>query len=259
MKSKLVFFDIDGTLVSHAGESHVPEPTVEALKRLVQKGHVPAVATARNLALTRKTAAALGIDLLVCCNGAQGILKGKLLYETFLGEDFARIFRERARAENSLFSRKTYALGAENVYTDLKEEKFDAFILSQVGFDCKKPLTSAERIQLACVFAPFPLRLREWRERRDVDVVEFPSSTELRPPGVSKWSGIVRAAAAAGFGAEDLIAVGDGLNDVDMIQNASLGIAVGGAGPELKSAADFVARDIDEGGILSAFRDLGMI
>jgi Cof subfamily protein (haloacid dehalogenase superfamily) len=256
MKSKLVFFDIDGTLVSHAGRSHVPKATAEALKRLAQKGHVPAVATARNLALTRKTAAALGIDLLVCCNGAQGVLKGELLYETFLSEDFARAFREWARAKNSPFSQKAYALDSENVYTDLNEDYLDAFILAQAGRDCKKPLAYAEWIQLVCVFEPFP---PQWRERRDVDVVEFPNSTEFRPPGTSKWSGIARAAAAAGFDAEDLVAVGDGLNDVDMIQNASLGIAVGGARPELKSVADFIAQDIDEGGILSAFRDLGMI
>jgi Cof subfamily protein (haloacid dehalogenase superfamily) len=260
MKSKLVFFDVDGTLVSHVGKSHVPEPTTEALKRLVQKGHVPAVATARNLALTRKTAASLGIDLLVCCNGAQGVRKGELLYETFLSEDFTRTLR--AEVEDPSFPRMSYALGAENVYTDLNEDALDAFILDQAGPNRKRSLASAEWIQLFCVFAPFPSL---WRERRDLDVVDFPSSTEfpgsteLRPSGASKWSGIVRTAAAAGFDIEDIVTVGDGLNDLDMIRNASLGIAVGGAKPELKAVADFVAPDIDEGGILSAFCDLGLI
>jgi Cof subfamily protein (haloacid dehalogenase superfamily) len=254
MKSKLVFFDIDGTLVSHVGKSHVPEPTAETLKRLVQKGHVPAVATARNLALTRKTAASLGIDLLVCCNGAQGVRKGELLYETFLSEDFTRALR--AEVEDPSFPRMSYALSAENVYTDLSEDTLDAFILDQAGPNRKRPLASAERIQLFCVFAPFPSL---WRQRQDLDVVDFPSSTEFRPSGAFKWSGIVRAAAAAGFDIEDIVAVGDGLNDLDMIRNAPLGIAVGGAKPELKAVADFVSPDIDEGGILSAFCDLGLI
>jgi Cof subfamily protein (haloacid dehalogenase superfamily) len=254
MKSKLVFFDIDGTLVSHVGKFHVPEPTLEALKRLAQKGHVPAVATGRNLALTRKTASSLGIDSLVCCNGAQGIRKGESLYEAFLGEDFTRALR--ALAENPSFSGKAYALDAENVYTDINEDFLDAFLLDQGGPGRKKTFAAVERVQLACVFAPIP---PQWRKSWDLDIIEFPDSTEFRPSGASKWSGIVRFATESGFDVEDIVTVGDGLNDVDMIQNASLGIAVGGAKPELKAVADFITQDIDEGGILSAFCDLGLI
>ncbi|MDR1378996.1 MAG: Cof-type HAD-IIB family hydrolase [Synergistaceae bacterium] len=257
MKSKLVFFDIDGTLVSYAGKSHVPEPTVEALKRLAQKGHVPAVATGRNLALTRKTASSLGIDSLVCCNGAQGIRKGESLYEVFLSEDFTQNFR----SEFSSSSRKSYALDAENVYTNMNEDYLDAYLLEQAGHSCKKNLISAERVHLVCVFDSdsFPPQWRKRRKSWNLDIVEFPNSTEFRPSGTSKWSGIVRLATAVGFDVKDIVTVGDGLNDMDMIQNASLGIAVGGAKPELKAVADFITQDIDEGGIFSAFCDLGLI
>ena len=53
--------------------------------------------------------------------------------------------------------------------------------------------------------------------------------------------------------------VGDGLNDMEMVRNAATGIAVGGANAELKAVADLVTEDIDEGGLLSAFRKLKMI
>jgi Cof subfamily protein (haloacid dehalogenase superfamily) len=252
MNKKLVFFDVDGTLVSHAGKSHVPEATAEALRRLKEKGHVPAIATARNLALTRRTAAFFGIDLLVCCNGAHVLRGGDGIHESCLGEVFTKIFREEAFS----FSPKAYALDAENVYTEIGEDYFDAFLIEQASRDCKKNLAAVERVHLAYIFAPLPAR---WRGYEDVGVIETPRYTEFRPLGASKWSGVVTAAASAGFGLDDVVTVGDGLNDMEMIKNARLGVAVGGAEAELKEAADFVTADIDDGGLLSAFQALDMI
>jgi hydroxymethylpyrimidine pyrophosphatase-like HAD family hydrolase len=222
------------------------------VERLKENGHVPAIATARNLTLTRKTAAFFGIDLLVCCNGAHVIQGGDDLYAVYLDEDFTKVFR----AEAFSFSQNAYALGVENVYTDTNKDYFEAFVLEQAGFNCIKSLGVMERPQLAYMFAPLP---PQWREYGNVDMIETPRYTEFRSPNVSKWSGVVMTAAAAGFGLDDVVTVGDGLNDVEMVRNASLGLAVGGAGAELKAVADLVTEDIDEGGILSAFRKLGMI
>ncbi|MDR1375987.1 MAG: Cof-type HAD-IIB family hydrolase [Synergistaceae bacterium] len=252
MNRKLVFFDIDGTLVSHAERSHIPEPTVEAVKRLKENGHVPAIATARNLALTRKTANFFGIDLLVCCNGAYTAQGENAIFAKYIDGDFPRVFREEAFS----FSESAYALDIENVYTDMCQDYFKAFIVGQAGFDCTKKLLAIERFQLAYIFAPLPAG---WRGREGADMIETPRYTEFRPSGVSKWSGIVVAAAAAGFDLENVVTVGDGLNDMEMVRSASLGIAVGGAHAELKAAADLVTEDIDEGGIFSAFRKLNMI
>jgi Cof subfamily protein (haloacid dehalogenase superfamily) len=252
MDKKLVFFDIDGTLISHVGKSHVPEPTVEAVKCLKKNGHVPAIATARNVVLTRKTAAFFGIDLIVCCNGAH-VARGKDdICTLYLDEDFTKIFR----AEAFSLSPNAYALDMENVYTEMYQDYFKAFVFDQAGFDCTKKLAAIERFQLAYIFAPLPPR---WRGHKNVDMIETPRYTEFRPPGVSKWSGVVKAAAAAGFGLDNVVTVGDGLNDLEMVRNAPLGLAVGGAAAELKAIADFVTEDIDEGGIFSAFRKLDMI
>ncbi|MDR1979591.1 MAG: Cof-type HAD-IIB family hydrolase [Synergistaceae bacterium] len=252
MNKKLVFFDIDGTLVSHVGKSHVPEPTAEAVKRLRQNGHTPAIATARNLALTRKTAAFFGIDLLVCCNGAYVARGDDDIRDTYLDEGFTGVFR----AEAFSVSPNAYALDIRNVYTEMNEDYFEAFILDQAGYDCKKNLAAIERVQLAYIFAPLPDR---WRGHEGVETIETPRYTEFRPPRVSKWSGIVAAAAAAGFDLGDVVTVGDGLNDIEMVRNAPLGLAVGAANTELKAVADLVTEDIDQGGILSAFLKLDMI
>ena len=254
MAKKLIFFDIDGTLISHVGKSHIPEPTVQAVKGLIKNGHVPAIATARNLALTRKIAAFFDIDIVVCCNGAHVacLAAGRDIYGTWLSDDFTREFRTEA----SSISKQAYALDAEHVYTDWNDVFLDAFIVEQAGAGGKKKLNSMQHAQLAYVFSTPP---REWVRRDDVDAIGATGHTEFRPRGVSKWSGIVLASADLGFDFEDIVAVGDGVNDLEMVENACLGIAVGGANEGLKSVADLVTDDIDEGGIFSAFSSLGMV
>ena len=254
MNKKLIFFDIDGTLVSHVGKSHVPEPTIRAVRELAGNGHVPAIATGRNLALTRKTAAFFGIGIVVCCNGAHVtcLKTGRYIHESWLCDDFVRAFI----TWNSAGSERAYAFDAEHVYTDWERDFPDSFIAEEGGADCKKELTAMKRAQLAYIFSRPP---KAWLERDDVDAIETYGCTEFHPRGVSKWSGIVYAAADCGFGPEDIITIGDGHNDLEMVENASVGIAVGGASDSLKAVADVVADDIDEGGIYSVFRSLGML
>jgi 5-amino-6-(5-phospho-D-ribitylamino)uracil phosphatase len=51
-------------------------------------------------------------------------------------------------------------------------------------------------------------------------------------------------------------AIGDGLNDIEMIQASGFGIAMGNAAPQLKLAADWVTLSQDEAGVSEAVREL---
>ena len=62
-----------------------------------------------------------------------------------------------------------------------------------------------------------------------------------------------------GFSIENAMAFGDGLNDVEMLENVGFGVAMGNAEPELKPLADFVTKDIREDGILYALETLEVI
>ena len=252
MNGKLIFFDIDGTLVSHAGQSHVPEPTIEAIKLLKQNGHVLAIATGRNWVLTRKTMEFFGIDLAVCCNGAYLTRGGECLLEKWMPPSFARFFKEEIVPS----SERAYALDAVNIYVEQASKSLEDFLVAQVGFDCRKPFAALERTQGAYTFAPMP---REWEDEAEITVFKAPSYTEFRPSGVSKWSGILEMASMLEIEKEKIVTVGDGLNDLEMVRDAPFGIAVGGAKEDLKAVADMVGEDIDEGGILTAFRKLGMV
>ena len=58
---------------------------------------------------------------------------------------------------------------------------------------------------------------------------------------------------------EDVIAVGDSENDLEMLQFASVGIAMGNSSQEVKEAADMVTGSPRENGIYNAFLQLGLI
>lgn len=78
------------------------------------------------------------------------------------------------------------------------------------------------------------------------------SAAELMSPDFSKASGIRRLMAHLGDGMESTVGVGDGENDVDMIDICGTGIAMGNACRVLKEHADFVTADIEAGGIAGA-------
>jgi hydroxymethylpyrimidine pyrophosphatase-like HAD family hydrolase len=62
-----------------------------------------------------------------------------------------------------------------------------------------------------------------------------------------------------GIRQEEMIAFGDGENDMEMLQFAGIGIAMGNAEKEVKAVADYVTDDIDDDGIWKACRHFGLI
>ena len=80
------------------------------------------------------------------------------------------------------------------------------------------------------------------------------SAAELMSPDFSKRSGIKRMMAFLGDGMESTVGVGDGENDVDMIDVCNIGIAMGNACDMLKAHASYVTTDIEDGGIANAMK-----
>ncbi len=71
---------------------------------------------------------------------------------------------------------------------------------------------------------------------------------DLAPAGVSKASGLERVCRELGVAAADVLAIGDGRNDVEMLQWSGRGVAMGQAPLEVQEAADDVTRTVEEDG-----------
>jgi len=79
-------------------------------------------------------------------------------------------------------------------------------------------------------------------------VVGWTAWLDLSPVGVSKASGLRHVADALGVGAEDVLAIGDGRNDLEMLRWAGRGVAMGQSVPEVHEAADATTLTVDEDG-----------
>jgi Cof subfamily protein (haloacid dehalogenase superfamily) len=102
---------------------------------------------------------------------------------------------------------------------------------------------------------PFILRLRE-RLPAGVSIIEsgtmYNWGVEIYIEGVSKRHGAETLAAHLGVAREEVMAVGDHRNDIDMIAWAGIGVAMGNALPEVKATADWITGTVDEDGVAQA-------
>lgn len=258
MNRKYIFFDIDNTLVSHAGGTHIPPQTLEAVHLLRENGHVPAIATGRGAFLTRPTAQKFSIDTMVCSGGAQVISAGKTIFEAWLSDSAFRSFMRTVE----LYPLETAAADDDFLYYDTADDETRKYFASQAGYDCVKNIDEAKRAHVCYIMMGAPLDGDcgiFTSPPDDVFLENMHSFVEARPAGTSKWRGIETMMKHIGADIDDVITFGDGPNDVDMLRSAPLGIAVGNACDEARAAADIVCDDIDSGGILTACRELGLI
>ncbi len=75
---------------------------------------------------------------------------------------------------------------------------------------------------------------------------------ELLPAGVTKWSALRALAEEEGIAPSEILALGDEMNDVDMLRHAGLGVAMGNAPDAVKRAADRVTATNSEDGVAVA-------
>ncbi len=75
---------------------------------------------------------------------------------------------------------------------------------------------------------------------------------EVLPATVSKWQALERLMAAEGLTAEDVMAIGDDYNDLEMIRGAGLGIAMGNAVDVVRDAAGYVTGSNADDGVAQA-------
>jgi len=80
-------------------------------------------------------------------------------------------------------------------------------------------------------------------------VFSGPTSLEVLPPGASKGAALRRVARLLGVPLRHVLAVGDELNDLSMLQVAGCGVAMGSAPRELRRVADYIAPSSDEDGL----------
>lgn len=255
---KAIFFDIDGTLVSF--NTHVISDRVMSdLNALRRKGVKLFIASGRHYRLMDN----LGnfpFDGYVCMNGALSILGGEPVYCHPLDRDIVTEVAERCDRNGLpavVFAEDSYCISLEN---DLTSRVFEMIHLKDV------PVVPLKEIDpdTVCQFTIFADQDQE-RElvmpgiKGVMTSRWFPAFFDMNPEGITKAEGISQVISRLGISRDEVMAFGDGGNDIEMLEFAGIGVAMGNATEPLKACADYVTLTVDNDGISHALRHFGII
>lgn len=262
---KLIFFDIDGTLLTETKDHCVPSSTTKALELLQKNGHICIINTGRPYAGLDDVIRSINVSGYVCGCGTYIRLGDEVLLAHHLEKELCqKILWELERChlewnlegENALYySYKPYEtfLGAEAL--DLK-----AKIPGKVHCITEKdfPEISFDKFIMAeTKDSDFDRFYHTFKE--DLTFINRGNFYELVPKNFSKATGMKFLEEHLNISHRNTIAVGDSSNDIPMLEYAETGILMGGASPELHKYADIITTKITEDGIFNAFKNLGLI
>lgn len=254
-KIRLVATDLDGTFLDSEGRA--PERSIAAARRARAAGVSFAIATGRMFASAKIFAELVGADAPVLCyNGAMlRRLGGETLYHRPLELPPARACLELMR-ERGIYV-QSY-VGDELLVHSASAREYEFYLAHYgvigraVGDDLYAPATAPTKLlaMTSGIDETHDL-INAIKSRVGGDVYTTSSDpifVEIMHPAVSK-SGALRALAdGMGIDMDEVLAIGDGENDADMLRESGIGVAMGNARALAKEAADFIAPTNDKCG-----------
>lgn len=264
MKQKLVFLDIDGTLVDKLETIH--PSTVEAVEKARRNGHRLFISSGRYRGIMPRCLAPLRFTDGVFAAGANVICDDKVIFNsTFTPQVYDKIIATLI-AHNAMVVSET--LESENLLGETYREEFAAlrsWILSLGGRYVEKTPKSAVNVgkfvykDADCSNEQL---IAELGSICDVVTLTYPDSSkggEVMQKGINKSVGIQKVLEYLGADVADTIAVGDGGNDIEMLDFCGTSVAMGNAPDCVKAHADIITDRIDNDGLYKAFVKLGLI
>ncbi|MBQ1251698.1 MAG: Cof-type HAD-IIB family hydrolase [Firmicutes bacterium] len=255
---KVVFFDVDGTLLS-IGSGEIPESTLKSLRKLKENGIKIVLATGRHAnEIKQMPLQGLSFDGYLSLNG-----------QLCLNEDFETMFGtpvcEKAKEELfEIYRKKEVSLiltmekeQCVNYISDLADQ-----VMTDIGITIpeKPELVPGDIYQITtfykddddCWFnrhCPTDCRITRWCD----------GAVDILAEDGGKVSGIKEYIKHLGIDQSETMAFGDAENDIEMLEFAAIGVAMGNGKDEVKAVADYVTASVDEDGIEKALKHYDLI
>lgn len=259
---KVLFFDIDGTLVSFNTHT-VPDSAVKALIAAHEKGHKIIIATGRPLPIINNLGPLQDeklIDGYITMNGAYCMIDGKVVSKHAIpAEEVERLI--------DVCRRNGYPcvyVGEKNIKVANPDEEVRRMYETHLAVK-NIPLCDYDAGMQEEMYqmTPFFDIEEEERLRPELPGCEFnrwyPTFVDITAHGVNKAAGIDVILRELDMPLEASVAFGDGGNDMPMLEYAATGVAMGNADDTVKTSADYVTTSVDDNGIVNALRHLDII
>ena len=254
---KIVFYDIDGTLVDPSTRCISPK-TIQTINTLRQKGIRQCIVTGRPRA-SLPDFGDLRFDAMVTFNGSFCYTDREVIYSNPIDPADVEIVLQNAAALGRPVSVAVKdRLAANGMDPDLA----DYYRLA------KLELTVAEDFSAACQEDIYQIMLG-CRESDHAAIIQGTSNVQLAvswdravdviPKISGKGRAVQKILSYFQLDASEALAFGDGHNDIEMLQVVGTGVAMGNAAEPLKAIADDICAPVSQDGIYRYFADRGLV
>jgi len=242
---RMLVTDIDGTLVDH--QQQISKENMEKIRAFQEQGGIVTIATGRMEKAAFRFVSDLGIKHpVILYNGAKivdferNVCALELLLPTAIVEQALELMKQQSL--NMIF----YAEGKlwvsqmnPTIETYMKKDGVVCQVWENEAFLLK---TSITKVLIIAEDKNFHVVYDRLANNPNCELVNSEETyLEILPPRASKGAALKLLAAQLGIPIEEVIAIGDHLNDLDMLVEAGLGVAVENAHPELKKVAGYIA------------------
>lgn len=258
---RLVAADLDGTLLD--ADKLIAPATLQAISQLPGRGIPFVIASARPPRSVRHIYQKLQLDTLqINYNGAliwdeprqmvieHSPLAGAVVLEIIR---FARHLDQRILVTCEILD-QWHTDRLDNTYTTATGALFQPDVIAPVESFCGGAVTKLLLLGPADAISP----LRPQIAQRFVDQINIvstdPELLQIMEKRVSKAAALRRLVREYNVPLENVLAIGDGENDMEMLQECGVGVAVANAAPALKLIANWVTSSPDSLGVLEALR-----
>ncbi|WP_372595346.1 HAD hydrolase family protein [Actinotalea sp.] len=272
--AKVIFLDIDGT---YADRGRVPPAHAEAVRSARAAGHRVLLCTGRPTSMLTPRILDAGFDGVVAGAGAYVEVAGRVLADRRFPAALA------ARTVEVLDTHGlAYLLEAPEVLHGLPglDRRLGSLLAHRFrgdGAESAGSLDILESLQMSADLAgatfgkvtyfDSPVPAGTLTAQIGPGVQALPSSIpgmgesagEIFLAGMTKAIGMALVIEDLDLRREDVIAFGDGLNDLEMLEHAGLGVAIEGADPRVLAVADRTAPGPGSSGLATAFAELGLL
>lgn len=252
---RAVAMDLDRTILG-AGLELRPR-LVAAVRAAAADGMMPIVATGRMLRSSRPFALELGVTApLICYQGAliADPQSGEWLFHDPMPVGLAReviaACRSRQQHCNVYVDDELY-VDELNLYAleYARHAKLEAHPVGDLERWLTQPTTKIVVVGEPLLLDALQIELREIFGRRVFIAKSLPFFLEVAQPEVSKGSALHWACRRLGIDPADVVAFGDGANDIELLQEAGLGMSVADADPVLLEHAQGLVPSVEEDGV----------
>lgn len=261
---KLIAIDMDGTLLNE--EKKIPQVNIDAIRQAAEQGVTVVICTGRMQSGVEPYFQELdfaGHDEYVILNNGCSIHRTSdwsLYSYNELSEEEVIILAKASEDYPNIY----LTFSDKERYTVLENE-----VPELVAYDASLVFTEAAPVTIETALAYRPIfQAMYLGESSDMDLFqeeqgEFLSKQfstvrsqsyiyEAMPIGITKATALKRLVEELGYQPEEVMAIGDGNNDIEMLTYAGLGVAMGNATDEVKAIADVETTHCDLGGVAKA-------